>query len=770
MTEFLLGQEAFTRRVRNCMRNLIIALVSIFSAAGCEDSSEQEKQGQTIELVTASAKPGQLIIAKASRAITMTPSSTVTVNGDEVEAHAVDVNQVAFILPEVPAGTAMIDYSPIGISKKLSLTVEPYTAIKDPLQALDVFSTKTQQIIEKASEYVDDPIVKLDARYVDLLVYLRRIIEDHFGDLSNEEKRQVAYLLQNSIPDPAEFLSDDINPAFYARTASSFTDPSDALWDTAKELAPSVTATLGFGFAGIKLAGVPTPDAISKLSAAACLVTSTAYLVKTLEIAEKVGALKGVAEAVSDIRGRLKAEELVFKRGVTKRVTFRGDYRNLVREDEAAFDAGIGEIFASEKKLSTFYNAFVDAINRVISWFPLGAPDVPRYNSPVRSQKSYLDYPLAGTKLQLLNVSDASIELASTASDTALAIKATSKTPGKEKHFTFDVVYTDENLGVTATRNVAAVLTLTEPKSLRIVSGNFQGGEPESYLADSLIVEVLDAHGLPLEGKDVQWSTGTFDGTLAAKVTTTGPDGRTGNRWKLSTATEGYQYTAYASVSTSEGYIVDNVAFKANAFRCVPFTVTHWAGDVAPVTKTVTYGTVRSTLSGMTQCWITQNLGADRAATSSTDASEAAAGWYWKFNRKQGYKHDGNARTPDLPAEAINENFNWQPSNDPCTALLGQQWRMPTDTEWENAYINGAWTPNSAYSSELKLHRAGFLRGGDILEERGVSGKYWSPTHYNPYSAGGNEGILGVSISDSQPVKWARGVKTDGASIRCLTY
>jgi len=74
-------------------------------------------------------------------------------------------------------------------------------------------------------------------------------------------------------------------------------------------------------------------------------------------------------------------------------------------------------------------------------------------------------------------------------------------------------------------------------------------------------------------------------------------------------------------------------------------TVTHTAaGGVAPVDKTVTYGTVLTNLAGPTATtyrrWITQNLGATNQATSADDATEPSAGWYWQFNRKQGFKHD----------------------------------------------------------------------------------------------------------------------------------
>ena len=73
---------------------------------------------------------------------------------------------------------------------------------------------------------------------------------------------------------------------------------------------------------------------------------------------------------------------------------------------------------------------------------------------------------------------------------------------------------------------------------------------------------------------------------------------------------------------------------EVSSFKICPttFSVAHTAGvNGAAETKTVTYHSITSTISGAAKCWLTQNLGADRQATSTTDASEAAAGWYWQF-------------------------------------------------------------------------------------------------------------------------------------------
>ena len=182
---------------------------------------------------------------------------------------------------------------------------------------------------------------------------------------------------------------------------------------------------------------------------------------------------------------------------------------------------------------------------------------------------------------------------------------------------------------------------------------------------------------------------------------------------------------AYGSTTISPG-----------GFSCGdPLIINHTTtGGVAPVNKMTTYGTVTGIPGETSKCWITSNLGADHQATALNDATEASAGWYWQFNRKQGYKHDGLNRTPNTAwINSINENSNWTTSNDPCTTELGSGWRIPTNTEWFNVDASGNWTDwNGPWNSPLKIHAAGMLLASDgSLAYRGVWGSYWSNEQYS---------------------------------------
>ena len=171
------------------------------------------------------------------------------------------------------------------------------------------------------------------------------------------------------------------------------------------------------------------------------------------------------------------------------------------------------------------------------------------------------------------------------------------------------------------------------------------------------------------------------------------------------------------------------------AFTCGNVLIVghRYSQGIAPVSKTVSYGTVTSSLSGASKCWITQNFGSDQQATSATDASDASAGWYWQFNRKNAYSNIAATTSPVWTITSISESSAWFAANDPCTLELGAGWRIPTQTEWSNADVFGGWNNyTQTYSSVFKLHASGYLNSSNgVLTNRGSNGYYWSSTQNN---------------------------------------
>ena len=222
-----------------------------------------------------------------------------------------------------------------------------------------------------------------------------------------------------------------------------------------------------------------------------------------------------------------------------------------------------------------------------------------------------------------------------------------------------------------------------------------------------------------------------------------------------------YYVRAYATNKIGLSYSPQTTPFKI----CPPeFKMLHsTALNGSPITKTVTYHSVNSTLSGAARCWTTQNLGADSPAGSAKDTTTAATGWFWQFNRVQGYNYQGATLTPTIAWTAsISESSDWTAATDPCNILLSTGWRIPTSTEWTNAVTNGGWTGTNAYTSELKLHAAGQLKSG-VLTDRGAYGIFWGATQASAANGSYLEfnGTTGIS-------RVTNNIKANGASLRCL--
>ena len=219
---------------------------------------------------------------------------------------------------------------------------------------------------------------------------------------------------------------------------------------------------------------------------------------------------------------------------------------------------------------------------------------------------------------------------------------------------------------------------------------------------------------------------------------------------------------AYGACGNSTPITLTQATFVCPVVCGSAFTINHLvSGGVAPVDKTVTYGTATNIPGELTKCWITRNLGSALQATGVSDATEASAGWYFQFNCKQGYQYISSRIPATTWISSISESSNWTTANDPCTIELGTGWRIPTNTEWTN--VDASWTNwNGPFGSALKLHAAGLLSNSDgSLGSRSSYGYYWS-------SVQGNDTYSWYLVFSSSSSNMGFSDKAFGFSARCV--
>jgi len=206
-----------------------------------------------------------------------------------------------------------------------------------------------------------------------------------------------------------------------------------------------------------------------------------------------------------------------------------------------------------------------------------------------------------------------------------------------------------------------------------------------------------------------------------------------------------------------------------------PVLVTHeFVQGVTPANAQIfnnrTYPTVQANWPGPggDKMWLAVNLGATSSPESSVDNGPSRAGWYFQFNRKQGFHHNGSTVTPRWRVQEIIEDSEWKIENDPCRILLGGTWRLPTVEElraFMSAPVDqggmGDGNRTSAFNSTLKLHAAGNLQSFDgDLQLRGESGNYWASDQFS--------NKRGEVLTFGEGSNTFAGNKAFGRSVRCI--
>lgn len=187
-----------------------------------------------------------------------------------------------------------------------------------------------------------------------------------------------------------------------------------------------------------------------------------------------------------------------------------------------------------------------------------------------------------------------------------------------------------------------------------------------------------------------------------------------------------------------------------------------------------TYTTIRGSWDGPggDKVWLKMNLGATSELNSASDSDADRNGWYFQFNRPQGYyqKDVSSPRIPRSWNNEIRESRNWRISNDPCRLSFGGGWRIPSEAEW-NAFVRAPQESGGldnegkeqAFESALKIGGSGriFYFDGRV-DSRGKSGYYWTSDQGNDAKG------VRLYINEQESVFDIKSWKAAGLTIRCI--
>lgn len=713
-----------------------------------------------VTLITTSATPGQLVLAQANFQ-PIKSSTKIGVEGILVDAFALDSNKIMFIMPTLPTGNALIDFSNLGFSKKLPINVGTYTTITQPDIVLNSTKLKIDQIITKFNDYISSPIIKLDPKYNDILAYLKQNLNSNFASLSNQDQITLAYFLQNNIPDPNLFTLDTLNNSFYQRTYAD-SDPSKRLISIGLLLAKNIASVLIFANAGTLLAYSPDPTLITKLLALGFFTKAIVETVKLLSALDELGILKGLQTEISSYTMRTQADTMRLVKDIPRNIIFTGTYRNLIQSDKSSTVPFFQSLFSAKNIFEKIYSDISNIYNKIISWFTNTPPNLPIYFDPIRTTINTKTFALPGSKITLKNFSDPAIQINYSGNETSVTIQASSSTITQNKAFSFNANYVDDILGVNLVKKVDALYQTSTSTTLTTSAIT-------SITATSAVSggNITNDGGSPITARGVCWST-SQNPTIGNSKTSDGigTGNFTSNIIGLMAGTS-YYVKAYATNSTGTAY-GNEVSFVAGPNNC-PSSVTDIDGNIY---NTINIGS---------QCWMQENLKVTRYRNGTPIATLTDSAWAKQWENPA----TGIGAYCDYNKNAANGNtfghlYNWFAVNNPA-GLCPAGWHIPSNSEWTvlATFLGGEgvaggkmkattlWNlPNVATnSSGFTAFGGGYRSWGGPFDGMGTDGFFWSST------GGGGFGAWDRRLqSGSLEIVSAGGNsnKGNGFSCRCI--
>ncbi len=419
-----------------------------------EDIKHQPTE-KTITLLTDNVEPGQIVLSQASEAPIINSNTKIAVNGQAVTVFDAGDNKIGFLMPVLPSGKVLVDYTDAGFTKTLNVTIRDYSLITNPLQVTANFTSQIEKSIKNLDAHAQNKFSTVSIDDIELVKYLNQTIKDNINSLTETEKLQLAYYLRANTPNPDDLILDTVKSEFILGKKSSATDPGEVLVQKAlsydKNLLIGVPTTIaGWGFAII-----PSPTLIEKLAAAGLLTTGLVHLAAAKSDAEYVANLTGVADKIVEPFQK-RATKLILRNETDEKVYFKGVYRTINQEDSKSQNSILKLIFNGNKRLTYGYNTSVNLSNKIISWFPWKTPKIPQYSNPIGTKSGFREIYLPGTKIMLEQVSSPEIKLIYSTNEGYVAIKASSEKIIKETDFTFKAKFTDDALGIKLEKQIDA--------------------------------------------------------------------------------------------------------------------------------------------------------------------------------------------------------------------------------------------------------------------------------------------------------------------------
>ena len=417
----------------------------------------------SISIDKVSVTPGDIV----------TITSEVTLNRDSWEIKAgtraislvkVDDKTAAFIVPYVPSGILMLDFSLLGVSEKKSLTIASYVPVTDPEQIKNNYLSNLDQAISENSA----------TGYANTLTVLKETFKVKYAALTAAEKQELSFFLQKlnfSLPDTAglTFTKYGKNPVTKALIDVPESIESDQGYREAVIAYLALSVESG-ALLILSAELIAAPTGITQLVGLGTLTAAGYTFSRALAYKRIITLYNGKNKSLIDLipvtgsksinaktRGATVSEnaELQFNNDQERSFNVSSTYQGISAADELNENIFFRNIVIITNRLTNSYNRVVKAVNKIKSWFS-SDPKMFEVESGIPALASEIVRNSPANLIKIENVSDPNIILSFKAEGQIFKVKASSTTVKDKRTFTFDLVYSFPGIGISNRKKMTA--------------------------------------------------------------------------------------------------------------------------------------------------------------------------------------------------------------------------------------------------------------------------------------------------------------------------
>lgn len=465
------------------MRKILVVLLTLLSVAACKKGTEKDnttgpiiKPPVSVAVKNSKGQPGQLFVYNTTHIINK-DTVHAKIGGTDMVLYKTGDNELTAIIPAVAAGTYNIAFKVGEQPYTASATVDAYVAIKNPDEVATKLVTNINVYLNKFEEINADTMsLKIGMAEMNYLKAYKKAFTEQWAKLTTTEKQEVVYYLREIIPDPALFTTLEANNDSGNRTAATSVSIEEVGFNILKVFVVAIAGAELVGEYGYKVANAvrklsPAKGTALAIGTGLCVGAGMIYIhekykdnVKYQFILEKVNKLISLLNPFDKkaLTARTTADQLVFQHKVALNIQLMGDYRSVQASDINSSNATLKSYIGIDATLEKIWTGIKSMTDGLLAILSIDSP-LPAYEKCILPTAKISEKAITPGLLSIKNVSDATVKLtATTEGGWQITAESTNGLSG-EKEFTFDAVYTFNELNITKTQNAAGKLTTANP-------------------------------------------------------------------------------------------------------------------------------------------------------------------------------------------------------------------------------------------------------------------------------------------------------------------